>query len=77
MHAAAGGVGRLLCQWAAHLGATVIGTVGTHAKAEVAHAAGCAHTILYRHQDFAAEVRRITDGRGVHAVYEFGGPGYV
>ena len=70
VHAAAGGVGRLLCQWAAHLGATVIGTVGTAAKAEVARAAGCTHTILYRHQDFAAEVKRITGGRGVDAAYD-------
>ena len=70
VHAAAGGVGRLLCQWAAHLGATVIGTAGSAAKAEVARAAGCAHVVLYREQDFVAEVKRITGGRGVDAAYD-------
>lgn len=70
VHAAAGGVGRILCQWAAHLGATVIGTAGSPAKAEVARAAGCAHVILYREQDFVAEVNRITGGRGVDAAYD-------
>lgn len=70
VHAAAGGVGRILCQWAAHLGATVIGTAGSAAKAEVARAAGCAHVILYREQDFVAEVKRITGGRGVDAAYD-------
>lgn len=70
VHAAAGGVGRILCQWAAHLGATVIGTAGSPAKAEVARAAGCAHVILYREQDFVAEVKRLTGGRGVDAAYD-------
>ncbi|MBR0679199.1 quinone oxidoreductase [Roseomonas eburnea] len=70
VHAAAGGVGRLLCQWAAHLGATVIGTAGSAAKAEAARAAGCAHVVLYREQDFVAEVKRITGGRGVDAAYD-------
>jgi NADPH2:quinone reductase len=70
VHAAAGGVGRILCQWAAHLGATVIGTAGSAAKAEVARASGCAHVILYREQDFVAEVKRITGGRGVDAAYD-------
>lgn len=70
VHAAAGGVGRILCQWAVHLGATVIGTAGSAAKAEVARAAGCAHVVLYREQDFVAEVARITGGRGVDAVYD-------
>lgn len=70
VHAAAGGVGRLLCQWAAHLGARVIGTAGSAAKAEVARAAGCAHVVLYREQDFVAEVKRITGGRGVDAAYD-------
>ncbi|HWT08223.1 MAG TPA: quinone oxidoreductase [Roseomonas sp.] len=70
VHAAAGGVGRLLCQWAKHLGATVIGTAGSAAKAEVARAAGCAHVVLYREQDFVAEVKRITGGRGVDAAYD-------
>lgn len=70
VHAAAGGVGRILCQWAAHLGATVIGTAGSAARAEVARASGCAHVILYREQDFVAEVKRITGGRGVDAAYD-------
>ena len=70
VHAAAGGVGRLLCQWAVHLGAMVIGTAGSAAKAEVARAAGCAHVVLYREQDFVAEVKRITGGRGVDAAYD-------
>lgn len=70
VHAAAGGVGRLLCQWASALGATVIGTVGSAAKAAIAREAGCAHVVLYRDQDFIAEVQRITDGRGVDAAYD-------
>lgn len=70
VHAAAGGVGRILCQWAARLGATVIGTVGSAAKAAVATASGCAHVVLYREQDFVAEVKRITGGRGVDAAYD-------
>jgi NADPH2:quinone reductase len=70
VHAAAGGVGRLLCQWAAHLGATVIGTVGSAAKAEVARAAGCHHVIRYREEDFVARVKAITGGRGVDAAYD-------
>jgi NADPH:quinone reductase-like Zn-dependent oxidoreductase len=60
VHAAAGGIGLILCQWAADLGATVIGTVSTEAKAELAHAHGCKHTILYSKQDFVAEVSRIS-----------------
>lgn len=70
VHAAAGGVGRILCQWATHLGATVIGTAGSAAKAEVARASGCAHVVLYREQDVVAEVRRLTGGRGVDAAYD-------
>lgn len=70
VHAAAGGVGRLLCQWAAHLGATVIGTVGSEAKAVIARQAGCRHTILYRTTDFVEAVRRITDGRGVDVAFD-------
>ncbi|TCZ61382.1 quinone oxidoreductase family protein [Roseicella aquatilis] len=70
VHAAAGGVGRLLCQWAAHLGATVIGTVGSAAKAEVARAAGCRDVILYREEDVVARVKAITGGRGVDAAYD-------
>ncbi len=70
VHAAAGGVGLIMCQWAKHLGATVIGTVGTDAKAEAARAHGCDHTIIYTREDFAQRVREITGGEGVHAVYD-------
>jgi NADPH2:quinone reductase len=70
VQAAAGGVGRLLCQWAAHLGATVIGTVGSEEKAELARNAGCQHVILYRRENFVERVREITDGRGVDVVYD-------
>ena len=70
VHAAAGGVGLLLCQWAKHLGATVIGTVGSEAKAEIAKAHGCDHAILYTSQDFVAEVKKITDGQGCAVVYD-------
>ncbi|WP_238296838.1 quinone oxidoreductase family protein, partial [Methylobacterium soli] len=69
-HAAAGGVGLIACQWAKHLGATVIGTVGSPEKAELARAHGCDHVILYRDEDFAARVREITDGKGVPVVYD-------
>ena len=70
VHAAAGGVGRLLCRRARQLGATVIGTVGSAAKAEIARASGCAHTILYRQEDFVARVKEITGGRGVDIAYD-------
>ncbi len=70
VHAAAGGVGRLLCQWVSHLGATVIGTVGSEEKARVAANSGCSHTILYRSEDFVARVRAITAGRGVDVAYD-------
>ncbi|GGE03616.1 NADPH2:quinone reductase [Gemmobacter megaterium] len=70
VHAAAGGVGQLLCNWCRHLGATVIGTVGTRAKAAVAEAAGAHHIILYREEDFVARVQQITGGAGVAAVYD-------
>jgi len=70
VHAAAGGVGLIMCQWAAALGATVIGTVGTKEKAELARAHGCAHPILYSKQDFVAEVKRITDGAKLPVVYD-------
>src|SRR3989440_6830654 len=63
MHAAAGGVGLILCQWANHLGATVIGTVGSKDKAALAKANGAHHTILYREEDFAAKVKEITGGK--------------
>lgn len=70
IHAAAGAVGLIAVQWARHLGATVIGTVGSEEKAELARAHGCHHTILYRDQDFARRVREITDGEGVPVVYD-------
>jgi NADPH2:quinone reductase len=69
-HAAAGGVGLIACQWLKHLGATVIGTVGTDAKAELARAHGCDHPIVYTREDFVARVREITDGAGVPVVYD-------
>lgn len=70
LHAAAGGVGQILCQWAKHLGATVIGTVGTDEKAALAKAAGCDHTIVYSRENFAQRVREITNGAGVPVVYD-------
>jgi len=70
VHAAAGGTGLILCQWAAALGATVIGTVSTQAKAELAHAHGCKHTILYSKQDFVAEVSRISGGEKLPVVFD-------
>jgi len=70
VHAAAGGVGLILCQWAKHLGATVIGTVGSEEKAELAKAHGCDHPILYKTQDFVAKVRELTDDAGVPVVYD-------
>jgi NADPH2:quinone reductase len=70
IHAAAGGVGSIVCQWAKHLGATVIGTVGSQQKAEIAKANGCDHPILYSEEDFAARARAITDGAGVDVVYD-------
>jgi NADPH2:quinone reductase len=70
VHAAAGGTGLILCQWASALGATVIGTVSTDAKAELAHAHGCSHTILYTKQDFVAEVSRISGGEKLPVVFD-------
>jgi NADPH2:quinone reductase len=70
VHAAAGGVGLLLCQIANHRGARVIGTVSTHEKAALARAAGAHDVIVYTEQDFETEVRRITDGAGVDVVYD-------
>ena len=69
-HAAAGGVGSIACQWAKHLGATVIGTVGSEAKAELARAHGCAHVIRYDREDVVAGVREFTGGKGVPVVYD-------
>lgn len=70
LHAAAGGVGLIVSQWARLLGITVIGTVSTDAKAEVARAHGCTHTINYSHEDVAARVRELTSGRGVDVVFD-------
>jgi len=70
VHAAAGGVGLILCQWAKALGATVIGTVGSDEKAELVRAHGCDHPIVYTRQDFVAEVGRITSGAKVPVVYD-------
>jgi len=70
VHAAAGGVGQILCQWASSLGATVIGTVGSRAKAELARQAGCAHVIVMDEEDLVARVREITGGKGVPVVYD-------
>jgi NADPH2:quinone reductase len=69
-HAAAGGVGLIACQWAASLGATVIGTVGSAVKASIARAHGCTHVINYREQDFVAAVKGLTGGKGVDVVYD-------
>jgi len=70
VHAAAGGVGLILCQWASAIGATVIGTVSTEEKAELARANGCDHPILYTKQDFVEQVRELTGGNGVPVVYD-------
>lgn len=70
VHAAAGGVGRLLCQWATHLGGYVIGTAGSEQKAAIALQAGCKDVILYRQENFAQRVRDLTQGQGVDAVFD-------
>jgi NADPH:quinone reductase len=70
VHAAAGGVGLILGQWGKHLGATVIGTVGTEDKAALARANGCDHVILYRHEKVSQRVRELTHGAGVPVVYD-------
>jgi len=70
VHAAAGGVGLIMCQWAAVIGATVIGTVSTDEKAELAKSHGCHHPIVYTRQDFVAEVERITGGAKLPVVYD-------
>ncbi len=70
IHAAAGGVGSIVCQWARHLGAIVIGTVGSSAKAEVASSNGCDYPIIYTEEDFVARTQTITAGRGVDVVYD-------
>jgi NADPH2:quinone reductase len=70
VHAAAGGVGQILCQWAKHLGATVIGTVGSEAKAELAKKAGCKHVIITSKEKVSERVKAITKGKGVPVVYD-------
>ncbi len=70
VHAAAGGVGQILCQWGKHFGATVIGTVGSEAKAALAKKAGCKHVIVTGQERFPARVKEITQGRGVPVVYD-------
>ena len=70
IHAAAGGVGLIACQWANYLGANVIGTVGSEDKAALAKANGCHHTILYRGEDFPARVKEITGGKLCEVVYD-------
>jgi NADPH2:quinone reductase len=70
LHAAAGGIGLIACQWARALGATVIGTVGSDEKAALAKANGCTHTIVYTRENFVARVKELTDGKGVPVVYD-------
>jgi len=70
LHAAAGGIGLILAQWARHLGITVIGTVGTEEKAKLARDAGCSHTILYKSEDWVGRVRDLTGGKGVSVVFD-------
>jgi len=70
VHAAAGGVGLIMCQWAKHLGATVIGTVSSDEKADLARAHGCDHPIVYTREDFVARVKEITGGAGLPVVYD-------
>lgn len=70
IHAAAGGVGSIVCQWARHMGATVFGTVGSREKAAVASENGCEHPIQYTEEDFVERVREITGGAGVDVVYD-------
>jgi len=70
VHAAAGGAGQIICQWAKALGATVIGTVGSDAKAEIVKALGCDHAIVYTRENFVDEVMEITAGMGVPVVYD-------
>ena len=70
LHAAAGGVGLIACQWAKHLGATVIGTVGSDEKAELARAHGCDHPIVYTRENVVERVKALTDGAGVPVVFD-------
>lgn len=70
VHAAAGGMGLILCQWAKALGATIVGTVSTHEKAEAATGAGCHHAVVRSEQNFVDVVREVTNGEGAAVVYE-------
>jgi NADPH2:quinone reductase len=70
IHAAAGGVGLIACQWARHIGATVIGTVGSLEKAKLASKNGCDHPVLYQEEDFVTRVRELTGNEGVDVVYD-------
>jgi NADPH2:quinone reductase len=70
IHAAAGGVGQIACQWANHLGAEVIGTVGSKSKVDIAKSVGCHHVINYNEEDFAARVKEITGGKLCDVVYD-------
>jgi NADPH2:quinone reductase len=70
LHAAAGGIGLIACQWARHLGATIIGTTGSAEKAELARKNGCTHVINYKTEDFVKRVKEITGGKGVDVVYD-------
>lgn len=73
VHAAAGGVGQILCQWGKHLGAQVIGIVSVHEKEQIAKKAGCKHVIVTEREEFPARVREITRGKGVPVVYDGSG----
>ncbi len=70
IHAAAGGVGQIMCQWAKHLGVTVIGTVGSSEKADIAKSCGCDYPVIYTREDFLAKVMEYTNGKGVPVVYD-------
>jgi NADPH2:quinone reductase len=70
LHAAAGGIGLIACQWARHLGATIIGTVSTDDKAKLAKEAGCTHVINYKTEDFVKRTKELTSGQGVDVVYD-------
>jgi NADPH2:quinone reductase len=70
LHAAAGGIGLIACQWARHLGATIIGTVSSADKAELAKAHGCTHVINYKTEDFVKRTKELTGGKGVDVVYD-------
>src|SRR5262249_58999144 len=70
LHAAAGGIGLIACQWARHLGATVIGTVSTPQKAALAKEYGATHVINYKTEDFVKRTRELTNGQGVDVVYD-------